>query len=85
MLPPIPFHSLFVSTRIYTFHFAHSILENEFTLHVLFQVAEVRLDNLQDAELQALLDEVVQYRGKRDGEKGTELFQVPFESLFGSL
>jgi len=26
--------------------------------------------------LQALLDEVVQYRGKRDGEKGTELFQA---------
>merc|ERR1712071_497421 len=40
------------------------------------KVAEVRLDNLQDAELQALLDEVVQYRGKRDGEKGTELFQA---------
>jgi len=39
------------------------------------------LDNLQDAELQALLDEVVQYRGKRDGEKGTELFQVLFEKL----
>lgn len=40
------------------------------------QATEVSLDNLQDAELQALLDEVVQYRGPRDGEKGTELFQV---------
>jgi len=39
-----------------------------------FQVAEkVRIDNLQEAELQALLDEVVSYRGKKDG---TELFQV---------
>lgn len=36
----------------------------------------VRIDNLPEAELQALLDEVLQYSGKRDGEKGSELFQV---------
>lgn len=46
---------------------------------VLFckQAAEkVRIDNLPESELQALLDEVLQYSGKRDGEKGSELFQV---------
>ena len=44
----------------------------------VFQVAEkVRIDNLQEAELQALLDEVVSYRGKKDG---TELFQVRIHS-----
>lgn len=37
---------------------------------------KVRIDNLQESELQALLDEVLQYSGKRDGEKGSELFQV---------
>ena len=41
------------------------------------QAAEkVRIDNLPESELQALLDEVLQYSGKRDGEKGSELFQV---------
>ncbi|KAI9563051.1 hypothetical protein GHT06_010508 [Daphnia sinensis] len=37
---------------------------------------KVRIDNLPEAELQALLDEVLQYSGKRDGEKGSELFQA---------
>ena len=43
---------------------------------MLLQETEVKLDNLQDAELRALLDEAVQYRGKREGEQRTELFQV---------
>ena len=45
---------------------------------LFFQVVaeKVRIDNLPESELQALLDEVIHYRGKKDGEKGTELFQV---------
>ena len=50
------------------------------------QAAEkVRIDNLQEAELQALLDEVLQYSGKRDGEKGSELFQVTSSFLHASF
>ena len=50
------------------------------------QAAEkVRIDNLQEAELQALLDEVLQYSGKRDGEKGSELFQGPSSFLHASF
>lgn len=48
-------------------------------LFVFFHIQateKVRIDNLPEAELQALLDEVLQYSGKRDGEKGSELFQV---------
>ena len=38
---------------------------------------KVRIDNLPEAELRALLDEAVKYRGKtRDGGQRTELFQV---------
>ena len=56
------------------------VMDGFIKLLVMFfhiQAAEkVRIDNLPESELQALLDEVLQYSGKRDGEKGSELFQV---------
>lgn len=43
----------------------------------LKQVAAEKVHNLPEAELKALLDEAVKYRGKKDREQSTALFQVP--------